>query len=143
MQTPNRKPCGSLPFLFSPLVHTPFPYRQWFQRHLQKERKATISVPAGCILFPAPAGPSHINGCKINSSPCMCSVFLLQPLGAVALQLMNFSTFPSGFALSKQYPNPVRNLPRKYQCWLVAGCARKPHPTAFPLQGKDFFYSCA
>lgn len=28
MQTPNRKPGASLPFLFSPLVHMPFPYRQ-------------------------------------------------------------------------------------------------------------------
>lgn len=69
-----------------------------------KQRKGTISVSVGNILFAAPAGPKDINGCKINSSSCVCSVFLSQPLGAVTLRLMNYSTFPSGFVKAMLQP---------------------------------------
>lgn len=110
-QTPDRRRGGSLPFLFSPLVHMPFPCRWGFQRHLEKQREAAISVPADSILFPAPAGPNHINGCKVNSGPGMGSVFLSQPLGAVALQLLNYYTFPSGFELPKQGTDPNSQKP--------------------------------
>lgn len=139
-RTPNKAP-ASLPFLFFPSAHLPFPYRQLFQRHFKKQREAT-----GSILFPAAAGPSHSNGCAINSSPCVCSVFLSQPPGADALQLINHCAFPLALTSVRIIPiQTVRNpghRPRKYQCWLLAGSARKPHPTS-TARKRWGFCSCA
>lgn len=73
MQTPNRKPDVPYYFFFFSFVHMSL--HAVIPMRLGKQRKATTSVPAGSILFPDPAGPSHISGCKINTSLCVCSVF--------------------------------------------------------------------
>lgn len=65
---------------------------------LRETKERHNQLPAGSILDPA--APSPISGREINTSLCMLCV-PMQPLGAVALQLMNYSSFPSGFALSE------------------------------------------
>lgn len=103
MQIPNRKP--DVPYY--PTCPHVISLQAMVPRHLGKQRKATISLPAGSILFPDPAGPSHICGWKINTSLCVCCV-PMQALGSAALQVMNYPVSP--LALPYLSNNPIKQL---------------------------------